>query len=336
MIWSDREGKPIQAHGGGILCDDSVYYWFGENKDLPNSVLPDSVLPDRGDPEAETGVLLERTDVLGISCYSSRNLIHWQNEGIVLPAVPDDPEHDLYPSKVAERPKVIYNARTRQYVMWLHVDTADYTLARTGRAVSDSPTGPYQYIGSFRPEGADSRDMSVFQDADGAAYLYFSSDWNKTLRIVRLSEDYLETTGTVLEAFAGQSREAPAVFRHKDTYFLITSGCTGWEPNAAEYAVSGSPFGPWEVRGNLCVDQGANTTFGGQCTFVLPVAGRPGAFILMLDLWNPQNLRNSRYAWLPLEWKEDALSVSWHDEWDLSFFEAGEGHTSVQIFDGKR
>ena len=43
-------------------------------------------------------------------------MLHWKNEGLVLKAVPDDPDHDLHPGKVAERPKVIYNRATRKTV----------------------------------------------------------------------------------------------------------------------------------------------------------------------------------------------------------------------------
>jgi hypothetical protein len=33
--WLDTEGKPIQAHGGGILYvpETKTFYWYGENKD---------------------------------------------------------------------------------------------------------------------------------------------------------------------------------------------------------------------------------------------------------------------------------------------------------------
>lgn len=48
------------------------------------------------------------------------------------------------PGKVVERPKVIYNAATRQYVMWLHMDSCKYELAQAGVAVSETPTGPYR------------------------------------------------------------------------------------------------------------------------------------------------------------------------------------------------
>ncbi len=32
-IWNDTDDVPIQAHGGWVLYDQGVYYWFGENKD---------------------------------------------------------------------------------------------------------------------------------------------------------------------------------------------------------------------------------------------------------------------------------------------------------------
>ena len=32
-LWTDTEGKPIQAHGGMILQHKGIYYWYGENKD---------------------------------------------------------------------------------------------------------------------------------------------------------------------------------------------------------------------------------------------------------------------------------------------------------------
>jgi len=31
-IWPDTNGVHINAHGGGILRRDGVYYWFGEKR----------------------------------------------------------------------------------------------------------------------------------------------------------------------------------------------------------------------------------------------------------------------------------------------------------------
>ena len=63
---------------------------------------------------------------------------------------------------VLERPKVIHNRQTGKFVMWMHIDTADYELARSGVAVSNSPIGPFRYQGSFRPHGQQSRDFTVY------------------------------------------------------------------------------------------------------------------------------------------------------------------------------
>lgn len=291
----DTDKEPIQAHGGGVLFHEGVYYWFGENKTLPNN--PGTT----------------RTDVVGVSCYSSRDLLHWKNEGVVLPAVPDDSSHDLHPSKVAERPKVIFNRATGKYVMWLHVDSPDYTAARAGVAVADSPVGPFTYVGSIQPNGKDSRDLTLFQDGDERAYLVHSSDWNSVLMIADLSDDYLETTGHVTRHFdhgkKNTGRESPALFRHGGRYFIITSGTTGWAPNAAEYAVADSVHGPWRVKGNPCLGPDAEVTFGAQDTFVLPITDRPGEFIFMADRWDKENLRASAYLWLPLKVEGEAVEI---------------------------
>lgn len=300
QVWLDASGQPIQAHGGGILQYGGTYFWFGENK--------------------AGKTYNHRVDVIGVSCYSSRDLYHWNNEGVVLPAVKNDPASDLAPSKVLERPKVVYDRHTKQFVMWMHVDTADYKYARAGVAVSNKPTGPYEYLGSFRPDNSMSRDLTVFQDDDGKAYLIFASEDNRTMHITRLSDNYLRPTNETARVFIDQSREAPAMFKHEGKYFLITSGCTGWAPNAAQYAVATSIMGPWRIKGNLTTGPGSETTFGAQSTFVLRVAGKPGAFIFLADCWNPDDLGDSRYVWLPIGIHGEDLKIEWRDQWDLSVF----------------
>lgn len=306
-VWVDTEGCPIQAHGGGVLYDQGTYYWFGEHKG----------------GETKEGAIegLYRVDVIGVSCYSSEDLLNWKYEGLALPAEVDDPESDLHPSRVVERPKVIYNERTQKYVMWMHIDTADYEYARAGVAVSDSPTGPYRYLGSMRPNGTESRDMTIFKDDGGRAYLFHSSDWNRTMYIAPLTDDYLEPTGIFERAFVDRSREAPAVFKYGEKYFIITSGCTGWDSNEAEYAMASSIIGPWEAMGNPCRGPLAERTFNAQSAFVLPVVGKPGAFIFMADRWNRDDLGDSRYVWLPIRIEGAAVSIEWVDRWELSDFE---------------
>jgi lysophospholipase L1-like esterase len=307
-LWLDTGGRPIQAHGGGVLYDRGTYYWFGENKDAPN------VVTEKG--------RLARIDAVGVSCYSSKDLLRWKHEGVVLPAVAGDPGHDLHPSGVVERPKVVYNPRTKKYVMWLHVDSADYKKAQAGVAVADRPTGPFRYLGGVRPDGGESRDMTLFQDVDGKAYLVYSSEGNATMRVSLLSDDYLKPAGKAVRILEGQYREAPAVFKRKGLYYLVTSGCTGWYPNRAQYATAPQMTGPWTVQGNPLSGPDAEWTWFGQSTFVLPLAGRRDAFVLMLDRWKSTDLRDSRYLWLPVRFEGARMRVEWWDRWDLSVFDA--------------
>jgi hypothetical protein len=303
-IWNDEEGNPIQAHGGCILHENGIYYWFGENKDAPTK---------------KNSLVGFNIDAVGISCYTSTDLYNWKNLGLVLPAVQTDPRHELHTSKIVERPKVIYNALTQKYVMFLHLDTEDYQFARVGVAVCDQPAGAYEFIGSFAPNQAESRDLTVFKD-DEKAYLFHSSEWNKTLYAAELSPDYLQTTGVFTRNFVNASREAPAVFKRQGKYYCLSSGCTGWDPNAAEYALAEHVLGPWTGMGNPCVGPQAEKTFFAQSTFVFPVAGHPDAYIAMFDQWKKEDLGASRYVWLPVRFDGERMSIAWLDEWDLSFW----------------
>jgi hypothetical protein len=311
-VWPDQDGAPINAHGGGLLFHDGTYYWYGESKDGRTWL-----------PKANKSWDGYRVDLTGIRCYSSRDLYTWKNEGLVLKAKPDDPAHDLHPSKVAERPKVAFNAATRKFVMWLHIDTADYQAARAGVAVADTPIGPFTYLGSVRPEGADSRDQTLYVDEDGKAYRIYSSERNRTTYVSLLTDDYLQHAGKYVKAFVGRKMEAQSVFKHEARYWFIASGCTGWDPNAARSAVADSIWGPWKELGNPCVGPNRRRTFQAQGAFVFPVAGRPNAFIFVADRWNKKNLPDSRCVWLPVRFEAGGLRLEWLDAWDLSFFDHG-------------
>jgi hypothetical protein len=304
--WNDTDGRPINAHGGGILHHEGRYYWYGEHKEGPTT-LPVSNRSWGG----------TRTELVGVHCYSSADLHAWKDEGLVLRAVLDDPGHDLHPSKVLERPKVLFNRKTGQFVMWVHVDTADYARAAAGVAVADSPTGPFRYLRGARPLGQMSRDQTVFQDDDGAAWHLFASEDNATLWIARLTDDYLGHTGVHARAFVGRSTEAPAVVKRDGRYWIIGSGCTGWAPNAARSAVADSPLGPWAELGNPCEGPDADTTFGSQGTYLLPVAGDPRTVLFLADRWNPHDLGASRHVWLPIDWEDGRPRLRWRAEWSL-------------------
>ena len=315
-VWPDTDGKPIQAHGGGILICGDTFYWYGEDRT----------------PGAPTGV----------SCYSSKDLYNWKHEAVAFP-------HSALPSDIRdrtfiERPKVIYNPRSGKYVMWMHLEQMGYHFARAGIAVSEKPAGPFVFVHHMRPVrydfgykdndpdrqeefGGTYRDMNLLVDDGGRAYTFYASEHNATVYIVRLNDEFTAPEKPMVEnktwarALVGKYREAPAPFKYKDRYYLITSGCTGWKPNAADYAVADNILGPWESKGNPCVGDEAEITFGSQSTCVLPVPGKAGCYIFMADRWTPRRLYDSRYIWLPLIINSDGeFTIKWLDSWDLSYF----------------
>lgn len=339
-IWPDKNGIHINAHGGGILNFKGIYYWFGEHK-----------------VEGKTG----NTAMVGVHCYSSKDLYNWKDEGIVF-HVSTDTSNILQRGCLIERPKVLFNKKTKKFVMWFHHELKGkrYSASLTGVAVSDRVTGPYKWIKSIRPHagiwpmnftnkqkaltfpeqykewsdewiasvkqgkiihrdfinGQMSRDMTLYVDDNGKAYHIHASEDNLTLHISELNDDYTDFTGRYVRVLPTGHNEAPAIFKKNGEYFMITSGCTGWAPNAARLMRADSVMGEWSYIGNPCRGADIDITYNSQSTFILPVPGKEGQFIFMADRWVPENAIDGRYVWLPLKFDQKGIPfLEWKDEW---------------------
>lgn len=346
QLWPDNTGVHVNAHGGGMLYANGSYYWFGEYKSDTTSVA-----------------------LKGVTCYSSTDLVNWKNEGIALPVMPVGSFSDIESGCILERPKVVYNKKTKKYVMWFHLELKGkgYAAARVGVAVSDKATGPYRFVHSYRPcagfwpdnmpeeqrtlkvtpddfskwwtpqwhkavdeglfirrdlEGGQmSRDMTVYVDDDQKAYHIYSSEENLTLHIAELTDDYQNHTGKFIRIFPGGHNEAPAIFKKDGTYFMITSGCTGWDPNEARMFTAPSIWGPWKQHPNPCRGEDANLTFHSQSTYIFPVEGKKDAFVFMADRWRPKHPSDARYIWLPIQFDNGLPYLKWYDAWSLDVFD---------------
>lgn len=166
-IWPDNNGKHINAHGGGIIKYGKKYYWYGENR------------PDRG-----------FTTKAGVEVYSSTDLMNWKDEGIAL-AVTQTEGDDIQEGCIMERPKVVYCEKTKKFVMLFHLELKGrgYEAARVGFAESDSPTGPFKYIRSLRPNaGIWPTDMTA-EEINNAKSLstekykdWWTDEWRKAIK----------------------------------------------------------------------------------------------------------------------------------------------------------
>lgn len=294
LIWPDDRGRHIQAHGGGVIRVDGVWYWFGEDRSREN------------DPARRY-----------VSCYASTDLMNWCFRGQVLSMAEFD---NLGPAWVLERPKVYYNARTRKYVMYMHIDgkapgsNSFYSTAHVGIAVSEAIDGPYRFVRHFRPLGQESRDIGQFIDDDGTPYLIFESRPTKGFFIASLSSDYLDVEKEV--AFIQAPLEGGAIVRYDGLYYLIGSALTGWWPNANKYATAKSMTGPWsDFRDFAPV---ITHTYCSQSTNLIKITGTEKTTVIYLgDRWRPEEQWDSRYLWMPLEIGAGEMRLPEPREWSI-------------------
>lgn len=103
------------------------------------------------------------------------------------------------------------------------------------------------------------------------------------------------------------------MFKRGSTYFLLTSGATGWNPNQARYATASSISGPWTGW----TDVGNSTTFNSQPTYVLPIQGASTtSYLYMGDRWAGAwggPVGDSQYVWLPISFPSaTSMSLTWY------------------------
>ena len=286
--WTDQNGNALQMHGLGIIKVGATWYAFGEDKSGESS--SEAYFQD-------------------IPCYSSTDLAHWTYQG---KALAEQSSGDLGPDRIVERPKVIYNSATGLYVMYMHIDSSSYSEAKVGVATSSSVCGPYAYRGSFQPLGFQSRDIGLFQDTDGTAYL-LSEDRANGLRIDRLSADYLSVTSAVAVL---PDYEAPAMMKIGGTYYIFGSHLTGWSANDNAYATATSLSGPWSSLTTFA--PAGTSTYGSQTANIITIQGSAGTtYIYAGDRWTTSNLGTSPLIWLPLTVHGTTVTMGWYSQWSL-------------------
>lgn len=345
-VWTDNNGVHINAHGGGILYYNNKYYWFGEYKsensnqalvgvtcyssaDLYNWTNEGVVLPvvenNENSPIAKE-CIIERPKVIH-NPKTGKFVMYFHLElkdkgyasaytGIAVSDSPTGTYQLVKASRVNPKHWAV-NMTEQQRKSTVKPD--DFEKWWTPEWVEAAKDGLFTRR-DFN-EGQMARDMTLFVDDNGKAYHIYASEENLTLQIAELTADYLAHTGKYIRVAPTGHNEAPAVFKKNGRYYMITSGCTGWAPNAARLLVADSIMGNWQLYPNPCVGADADLTFNSQSTFILPVAGKNDAFIFMADRWNPKHPIDGRYVWLPIQFENGLPVLKWIDEWTLDFFD---------------
>lgn len=341
-LWPDTDGNHINAHGGGVLLHEGTYYWFGEHKAERTSAALVGVtcyssadlttwqyrgvalgVSDEKGADLERGCVMERPKV--IYCRQTGQFVMWLH----LELKHRGYEAARYAVAVSDKPegpyKFMYSARANAGKWPVEFGVKDIEQAERLDADEYKEWWTPQWqqavkegliVKRDREGGQMSRDMTLYVDDDGTAYHIFSSEENLTIHIAELTPDYLHHTGRYTRLAPAGHNEAPTLFKHDGTYWMITSGCTGWDPNEARMFSARSIWGPWTQHRNPCRGPKAELTFGGQGTFVLPLEG--GRFVFMADVWRPRRPIDARYIWLPITFSEEGMpEIHWKDEWVL-------------------
>ncbi len=341
-LWLDDNGIPINAHGGGILRHGGCFYWYGEHKiggregnrahvgvhvyeseDLYNWCDRGIALDIRDGriPELPPGCVIERPKVLEAAA-TGRFVMYFHFEsgagyrdaatGI---AVAERPEGPFRLLRIARPNPGVWPLNTPEWMRSPALIDETRRVMDCVHCGRDERTKSLSILGACLPEGQESRDMTLFLDDDGRGWHVYSSEHNSTVHLAELSGDFESWSGRYRRILPFRWTEGIALFKRRGRYWMIGSGCTGWKPNPGRSAVAASLDGPWEELGNPAVDEGGDTTYGGQSTFVLKLD--EDHFILMLDLWRPENAIDGRYLWLPVRFDGARPVVHAPEEWSL-------------------
>lgn len=175
--------------------------------------------------------------------YSSKDLVHWKDHGVILDLGPDVSWAD----KNAWAPAIA--ERNGKYYFYFCAEQ------QIGVAVADSPAGPFKdalgkpLVGKGQFTGQ-MIDPAVFTDDDGQSYLYWGNGHGY---VVPLHDDMVSFDASqVKDITQTDFREGSFVIKRQGTYYFMWSeDDTRSENYHVAYATGPSPLGPWTKRGTI-------------------------------------------------------------------------------------
>ena len=268
--WYDTDGKPIHAHGGSILYADGKFWWYGENKEGIT-----------GRAKGERCRFWHH----GVRCYCSTDLYNWKDEGMIVPES-DDENNPFYPSTIMDRPHIIYNEKTKQYVLWAKSAKNGFKNGKFAICTGDT-LHTLKYLGVIDSAPHYVGDFDLFVD-NGKAYAVFENPHTEMI-IRELNEEYTDFADTWSSHIHMEcpplTREAPAFFTRNGRKYIITSGTTGYFPNPTIGYDITSLHGEWKDLGLTCRNDIKKNSFHAQFSSVFKHPTVPDLYIALGDRW---------------------------------------------------
>jgi len=279
----DVDGNIIDAHGGCLHFFEGRYYLYGEAYGKTAGYTIDN----------------------RFRVYSSVDLTHWKFEGELLKSPPDG---------VYYRPYVIYNRRTHKYILWYNWYKKLWD-GEIGVATSETPVGPFTIQNThvqLSQANDHPGDGSLFVDDDDTAYfIYTVIGQNHSIRVERLTGNYLSSTGES-SSVLGEQCEAPALFRRGQYYYAVFGHtcCFCGAGSDARVLIATNPLGPYKQIGDINREAAGKPAIGAQQAYIaaIPTAQGP-QFIWIGDLWRSRKDgikgHDLQYWSPPLHFSED-------------------------------
>ncbi len=217
-----------------------------------------------------------------MDAFSSRDLVHWTKHSHVL-----DLADVSWGRRALWAPAVVHKDG-RYYLFFGANDVHPGEVGGIGVAVSDKPQGPFKdalgrpLIGEI-VNGAQPIDQYVFRDDDGEYYMYYGG-WGHC-NMVRLSQDLLHVIpfndgSTYREVTPKGYVEGPFMLKRGGKYYFMWSeGGWGGPDYSVAYAISDSPFGPFNRVGKI-LQQDPKIATGAGHHSVIKVPGRDEYYIV--------------------------------------------------------
>ena len=342
-IWYDTEGKRIQAHGGSLLYAQNTFFWYGENKEGITGTATGEKCPYWHH---------------GVRLYSSADLYNWKDEGIIMQEQPD-PDNPFYAKNIMDRPHILFNTKTKKYVLWAKCSRGkNFENSFFAVCTADDIRGPFRFYAEIDSSPYHAGDFDLISDGERAYIIYENP--HTAMICQTLTDDFKglinEYSEHIPMPYPPLVREAPAYFSHNGRKFLLTSGTTGYFPNASRIDEITDFHGEWRNLGNPCIDDRNNNSFHAQFSSVFKHPYIPDLYIAIGDRWltdiqhdcpdmnvifqrmfdkdseplpanfdgslySDENTGNADYVWLPIQFDKDGSPyIRWKAAWTVDNF----------------
>lgn len=196
----------------------------------------------------------------GWSCYSTTDLVHWTDHGVVF-----DRDDSRWGTKKAWAPDIV--KRDGKYYLYYYFNVGQ-PHGGVGVAVADSPEGPFEEaLGKPLLRG---HDPAVLVDDEGQAYLYVQD------QVSVLGSDMTSIQRGPIDLdleYRPEKFEAAYVFKRGGLYYFTIA--RDW--NNLIYYTGESPLGPFEFRGEIMSAYGGNNHH--------PIVEYKGQWLLFYHEW---------------------------------------------------